>query len=150
MRNVGLGRESSLCYLCTTSPLSPATTSYIAFPSQIAPGVDACQLASGFASKPLLSPLSTSILLDLSLLILSLTSSQALNPQLNRRGAPPCFLAALPSPRAASYPPPPFNGLWSGKRLRAFQTQIYHGLDQLGTMCFQSHHDYQTVSLFCE
>ena len=136
MRNVGLGGESSLCYLCTTSPSpSPATTSYIAFPSQIAPGVDACQLASGFASKPLLSPLSTSILLDLSLLILSLTSSQALNPQLNRCGAPPCFLAALPSPQAASYPTP--SSMVCGQaRLRAFQTQIYHGVDQVGTMCF--------------
>ena len=71
------GGESSLLALYKLL-LPPATTSYIAFTSQIAPGVDACQLASGFA-LPLLLPLPTSILLDLSLLIFSFTFSQALN-----------------------------------------------------------------------
>ena len=55
MRNVGAGGESSLLplYNLPSLLLQPPT-------SQITPGVDACQLAPGFASKPL----STSILLD--------------------------------------------------------------------------------------
>ena len=139
--------ESSLLPLYNLPPLllQPPT-------SQITPGVDACQLAPGFA-LPLLSPLSTSILFDLSLLIfinLPFTSSQShpLNnhdplihsgPQLNWRRAPPCFLAAptLPLDRTtASYPT---QSMGCGQAtLLAFQAQIYYGLDQLGTTFFQS------------
>ena len=98
MRNVGTG-EKVVCYLCTT-PLSlllqPPT-------SQITLGVDACQLASGFA-LPLLSPPSQH---QFTFTSWSSHHLHPLNkhdplihsgPQLNWRRAPPCFLAAQTLP----------------------------------------------------
>ena len=98
------GRKQSLYNTPPLPILPPFTTSYIAFTGQIAPQVDACWLASGFALR--LSPRCTSVIptphppqLD-HLILYILTISQqprpthSQRPQLNWRRAPPCFLAA--------------------------------------------------------
>ena len=148
--------EKVVCYLCTTSP--SATSSYIAFTSQIPPEgwcMPACScfcFASPFASLYINSSWPLSPHLD-HLIIYILWTTATTPSQLNWRRAPPLLFGSPPSPFLSSTASYPHQSIVFGQAtLLAFQTQIYCGLDQLGTT-FRLHHDDGTVlslPLFCE
>ena len=138
--------EKVVCYLCTTSPCYKLLHRFYQSDPSWSWCMPACFwfcLASYFASLYINSswPLSPHLdhLIIYILWTTATTPSSTVAPQLNWRGAPPSFLAALPHPSSPHCFLSMRQSIVFGQAtLLAFQTQIYQRLDQVGTTFFQS------------